>query len=159
RVDARGLGALPRHRWNFARAVRVIGDRPPPRLSLPRRQTWEALMSRLIATAAVAAALAMSSPLHAQVPALPDAAPPKVNITLEQRHIIMEIIKSLTVPPAAPDVDVSLGAVAPRSARLQPIPPEVAMKVPQIRSHLFFVKEGKIAIVDPRENRIAEIIE
>jgi hypothetical protein len=118
-------------------------------------------MKRILATAAVAAVaavLAIAPRAQAQTPGQPITTS-KVNITLEQRHVIKEIIKSLTIAPAAADVDMTQGEVAPRNAHLQPIPAEVAAKVPQIKSHLFFVKEGKIAIVDPQENRIAEIID
>jgi ABC-type proline/glycine betaine transport system substrate-binding protein len=115
-------------------------------------------MKRILATAVVAALLTTAS--HAQAPAPGEPiTTSKINITLEQHHIIKEIIKTLPIAPAAATVDMSLGSVAPRDAHLQPMPAEVAAKVPQIKSHLFFVKEGKIAIVDPKDNRIAEIID
>jgi hypothetical protein len=113
-------------------------------------------MKRILAMAGAAALLATAS--YAQAPG-DTIAPPKLNITLEQHHIIKEIIKGITVPPAAPNVDMTVGAVAPREAHVQPMPAEVAAKVPQVKSHLFFVKEGKVAIVDPKDNRIAEVID
>ena len=107
-------------------------------------------------TAAVTAALAV--PAYAQAPSAPITTS-KVNITQEQRHIIKEIIKTLPVTSAASNVHISVGDVATPDAHAQPIPAEVAAKVPQIKSHLFFVKDGKIAIVDPKDNKIAEVID
>ena len=39
------------------------------------------------------------------------------------------------------------------------MPPAVAEKVPQIKSHLFFVEGGKVVIVDPKENKIVDAID
>ena len=114
-------------------------------------------MRRIIMLATAVALLSGAAGAQAPAPGEPSATP-KLNITLEHRHTIKEIIKSLNVPPAPAEADLSVGAVA-RSGNLQPIPADVAAKVPQIKSHLFFVKDGKIAIVDPRENRIAEVID
>ena len=32
-------------------------------------------------------------------------------------------------------------------------------KVPQVKSHLFFLKDGKVVIVDPKENKIVDAID
>ena len=39
------------------------------------------------------------------------------------------------------------------------MPPEVFAKVSQVKSHLFFVMEGQVVIVDPKDNKIVDIIE
>jgi len=39
---------------------------------------------------------------------------------------------------------------------LNPMPAEVANKVPQVKSHVFFIADGKIVIVDPKENKIVD---
>jgi hypothetical protein len=91
------------------------------------------------------------------VPAVP-ATSPKLNLTLEQRYTIREIIKDLKTAPAPPDVRVELGEPAPQNLNLHPMPPEIAQKVPQVKSHKFFVTGEEIAIVDPKDNAIAEIV-
>ncbi|HWF96999.1 MAG TPA: DUF1236 domain-containing protein [Xanthobacteraceae bacterium] len=107
-----------------------------------------------LGTAAPARAQA---PAPAQAPAVPQQ--PKVNLSLEQRHVIKELIKDLNVSPAAQNVETTVGATVPTSIKLNPMPQVVADKVPQIKSHLFFIEGGKVVIVDPKENKIVDAIE
>jgi hypothetical protein len=102
-------------------------------------------------------AQAPAAPTQQQTPAVP--AQPKVNLTLEQRHTIKEIIKDLNVPPAPKDVETTVGATVPAAIKLSPMPVDVAQKVPSIKSHLFFVEDGKVVIVDPKENKIVDAID
>jgi Protein of unknown function (DUF1236) len=102
-------------------------------------------------------AQAPAAPTQQQTPAAP--AQPKVNLTLEQRHTIKEIIKDLNVPPAPKDVETTVGATVPAAIKLSPMPVDVAQKVPSIKSHLFFVEDGKVVIVDPKENKIVDAID
>jgi hypothetical protein len=102
-------------------------------------------------------AQAPAAPTQQQTPAAP--AQPKVNLTLEQRHTIKEIIKDLNVPPAPKDVETTVGATVPAAIKLSPMPVDVAQKVPSIKSHLFFIEDGKVVIVDPKENKIVDAID
>jgi hypothetical protein len=102
-------------------------------------------------------AQAPAAPTQQQTPAAP--AQPKVNLTLEQRHTIKEIIKDLNVPSAPKDVETTVGATVPAAIKLSPMPVDVAQKVPSIKSHLFFVEDGKVVIVDPKENKIVDAID
>jgi glucose/arabinose dehydrogenase len=102
-------------------------------------------------------AQAPAAPAQQQTPAAP--AQPKVNLTLEQRHTIKEIIKDLNVPSAPKDVETTVGATVPAAIKLSPMPVDVAQKVPSIKSHLFFVEDGKVVIVDPKENKIVDAID
>jgi hypothetical protein len=107
---------------------------------------------------AIAVALVvMGTSVRTQTPAVPG--PPRVNLTLEQRHVIKEIIKDLNVSPPPQSLDTSIGATVPATITLSPMPQVVAQKVPQVKSHLFFVKDGKVVIVDPKENKIVDAIE
>jgi hypothetical protein len=94
-------------------------------------------------------------------PALAPAVPvqPKINLTLEQRHVIKELIKDLNIPSAPKNTDIALGATVPASVNLTPMPQLVAEKIPQIKTHLFFVEDGKVVIVDPKENKIVDAID
>ena len=119
---------------------------------------------KTILIAAVAAVLfALSSwtvQVQGQSPTTPAIAPaPRINLTAEQEFIIREIVKDLNVPKAKPDAPETIGDAVPENVELHPIPPEVAAKVPQVKSHKFFVKDDKIIIVSPSDRRIADAIQ
>jgi hypothetical protein len=98
-----------------------------------------------------------ATPVQAQSPAVPTQS--KINLTLEQRRNIKELIKDLGVPSAPANVDTAIGATVPASIKLTPMPADVAAKVPQVKSHLFFIQSSKVVIVDPKENKIVDAIE
>jgi hypothetical protein len=83
-----------------------------------------------------------------------------INLTLEQRHIIKEIVlKDMKVQKETANVPLEVGAKIPTSITTHPFPKEIASKVPQVRSHAFFVKDDRVVVVDPKENVIADVIE
>ena len=88
----------------------------------------------------------------------PAAVAPKLNLTLEQRHVIREIIKDMKTEPAPAEVKPAVGDTIPADIKVQAMPDQVAKKVPQIKTHEFFVADGQIFIVDPKDNRVAEVI-
>jgi hypothetical protein len=95
---------------------------------------------------------------------LPPALAPTVNLTAEQRHIIKEIIKEIVekdknITRAGPDVDVTIGASVPQAVAIRPFPPEVSDKVPQVRAHSYFVKGNQIIVVNPKDQKIADVID
>ena len=116
-----------------------------------------------------AAVLTLVLPVEAQVPAeTPSTAPAikaadTVNLTMEQRHIIKEIIikdMKITEPPdQAAKVPTEVGQAVPAGIPLQPMPVEVAAKVPQLKAHSFLVKNDKVIIIDPKDNKVAALIE
>jgi hypothetical protein len=120
-----------------------------------------------VVMASLAAALALPSlnvPARSQAPAAPAQAPavpaqPKINLSLEQRHTIKELIKDLKVSPAPANVETTVGATVPATINLSPMPQVVAEKVPQVKSHLFFIEGTKVVIVDPKENKIVDAID
>jgi hypothetical protein len=82
-----------------------------------------------------------------------------VKLTAEQHHIIKEIVlKDLKVKGVSADVKVEVGEPVAESVSLQPFPPVIADKVPEVRSHAFFVKGDQVIIVDPRDKRVADVI-
>jgi hypothetical protein len=83
---------------------------------------------------------------------------PRLNLTLEQRHVIKEIIKDMKIEPAPPEVRAAVGDQIPQDINLQPMPSDVTQKVPQVKAHRFFVARQQIIIVDPKDNRVAEVI-
>lgn len=124
---------------------------------------------RMIGFAATAV-LALTLPAGAQSssPSIsaPSTTPPavapaeKVNLTMEQKHIIKEIIlKDLKVQPQSASVPMQIGDKIPSGIPLQPMPVEVSAKVPQLKSHSFVVKDDKVVIVDPKDNKVAALVE
>jgi hypothetical protein len=139
----------------------------------------EAAMRTVPTTAMMAITLALtgaiSVPASAQAPA-PTPAPtqrqdlppmrerqelptaPKLNLTLEQRHTIREFIKDLKPQEAADNVQAGVGDAVPQGVNLQPMPADVGRKVPQVKSHRFFVAGHQIVLVDPSSNKVADVI-
>lgn len=116
-----------------------------------------------------AAVLTLVLPVEAQVPANTPSTTPvmkaadTVNLTMEQRHIIKEIIikdMKITEPPdQAAKVPTEVGQAVPAGIPLQPMPVEVAAKVPQLKAHSFLVKNDKVIIIDPKDNKVAALVE
>jgi hypothetical protein len=82
----------------------------------------------------------------------------RLNLTMEQRHVIKETIKDMKVAPSA-TAAISIGEVIPDDIPLL-LPPDDAMrKVPQVRAHRFVYTTERILIVDPKNKKIDAIIE
>jgi Protein of unknown function (DUF1236) len=117
----------------------------------------------IVALAMMLSLIAAST--HAQAPA-PPAAPqqeqvttgPKLNLTLEQRFTIREIIKDKKAADAPADVQAAVGEPVPPGVTPQPMPSDVAQKVPQVKAHRYFLTAQQIVIVDPKDNKVAEVI-
>ena len=110
---------------------------------------------RLLALATPIFAIFGSS-IYAQ--SLPEERSPKVNLTVEQRHIVKELVKDLKVQPVTTDAPTAIGDKVPERIVAQPIPVEVAQRVPQVRLHAFYVKGDSIVLVDPKNRTIADVI-
>lgn len=124
-------------------------------------------MTRLVKTLAAAQALLValaflpSSPVGGQTmtPNQPSAPTTRtVNLTVEQRHVIKELVKDLKVQDAG-EAPIAVGEVVPSTVKLYPISDDIARKVPQVKSHVFFVKEDRIVLVNPSDNKIADVID
>jgi hypothetical protein len=86
--------------------------------------------------------------------------PRTINLTQEQRFIIKENVKDLVLPKARKDAPETIGDPVPQDIELHSLPPEVANKVQQARSHSFFIKDGDnaIVLVSPTDRRVADVI-
>jgi len=102
----------------------------------------------------VAAAGQAQTP-NPQVP----AATRTVNLTLEQRHVIRELVRDLKVDRASDVSKVAAGDEVPGKVALHPIPPLIGQKVPQIKAHRFYVTQSQVVIVDPQDQKVVEVIE
>src|SRR5215813_5540970 len=81
---------------------------------------------------------------------------PKLNLTLEQRHTIKELVKDMKADAA--NVQAAIGEPIPPCINPRPMPSDVSQKVPQVKSHRFFLTAQQIVIVDPKDNKVADVI-
>jgi hypothetical protein len=121
------------------------------------------LSKTLLIAFAVAMGLAFSPPVWPEENAEPAIAPaPRtINLTQEQRFIIKEIVlKDMNVAKSRADAPETIGDTVPQNIDLHTMPPELAAKVPQGRSHSFFVKQddNAIVLVSPNDRRVADVI-
>ena len=118
-------------------------------------------MPRLFPALAAAAFLCVSGFAWAQSPASPPVADttPTVKLTAEQHHVIKEIVlKDMNVAKATGNTPDAVGATVPDGIQLHAFPPEIANRIPQVRSHSFFVKGDHVYIVSPKDKTIADVI-
>jgi Protein of unknown function (DUF1236) len=125
--------------------------------------TFSLRRSSFLAVAAAFAGLitlcASGENVQAQTNAPPAVAPaPRLTLTAEQEYIIREILKDSNVQKenSAPE---TIGDVVPDDVKLYPLPAEVMQKVPQARSHMFFVKDDEVILVSSSDRRVADVIE
>ena len=119
-------------------------------------------MQRLLVTVAIVATIALFAPLskvEAQSNTDPAIAPASrtINLTAEQRFIIKEIVlKDLNVPKAqAPE---TIGDPVPSSVELHDMTPALAEKVPQAKSHKFYLTAHAIVLVSASDRKVADVI-
>jgi hypothetical protein len=126
---------------------------------ISRRQALASTASLLcVAMLGVVPAFAQTSPSPAN-PEVPATAR-TVNLTLEQRHVIRELVSDLKLDRTAEaDSKVAAGDDVPGKVTLRPIPPLIGQKVPQIKAHRFYVTQSQVVIVDPQDQKVVEVIE
>ena len=109
---------------------------------------------------ALCAVLLTAVPGYAQTPnpGVP-ASTRTVNLSLEQRHTIRELVKELKIEPAKDDLKLAAGDELPGKVALQPVPPLIGQKVPSIKSHRLYVTQSRILIVDPQDQKVVDVIE
>ncbi len=81
-----------------------------------------------------------------------------INLTEENRYIIREIVLKDPNVPKEQGARVSIGDAPPPGVATQPFPADVAQKIPALRSHRFFVTDQEVVIVDPKSNKVADIV-
>ena len=112
-----------------------------------------------------AGVLTLALPVEAQVPSTAPVVKPAdtVNLTMEQRHVIKEIIlkdlKVAALQDQATKMPTQVGDTVPSGIALQPMPVEVSSKIPQLKTHSFVIKDDKVIIVDTKDNKVAALIE
>jgi hypothetical protein len=81
-----------------------------------------------------------------------------INLTEENRYIIREIVLKDPNVPKEQGTRAAIGDAPPPGVATQPFPADVAQKIPALRSHRFFVTDREVVIVDPKSNKIADIV-
>src|ERR1700693_2840961 len=83
-----------------------------------------------------------------------------INLTAEQYHVIKEtVLKGATATPSSGSSAIKIGERVPATVNLRTFPPELSEKISSLKTHAFYVDNGKIVIVDPKGNSVADIIE
>lgn len=118
----------------------------------------------LCASALLIIALSSSAVRGAQPASPPTNTPvvppkPQLTITAEQEYIIREIIKDMSLSEGKVCSGNDRCYSVPENVKLNPLPPEVVQKVPQAKSHMFFVKaDDTIVLVSPSDRRVADVL-
>jgi len=125
--------------------------------------TFSLRRSSFLAVAAAFAGLitlcASGENVQAQANAPPAVTPaPRLTLTAEQEYIIREIILKDSNVQRENSAPETIGDVVPDDIKLYPLPPEVAQKVPQARSHMFFVNDAEVILVSSSDRRVAAVI-
>jgi hypothetical protein len=100
----------------------------------------------------LAAAMAFAVPQYA-------SAQDRVKLTLEQEHVIKELLKDAKIDTTQLPAQPQVGGELPSGVNPQPMPRDIGQKVPQVRSHRLLVTTEAIIIVDPKDNKVADVIE
>ena len=82
-----------------------------------------------------------------------------LNLTMEQRHIIKEIIKDLKFANEPKNIPIRMGQVIPKTVLLRAMPLDISRKVSQVKNHLFFLKSDRVVLVDPKDNKVVDMID
>lgn len=93
------------------------------------------------------------------VSAVASAQTPTVKLTAEDTHTIKEIVLKEASFPRSAAGDYKVGDAVPASVDLQTFPGLIADKISAARSHRFFISGNKVVVVDPKDNKVAEVIE
>ena len=131
----------------------------PTRFRICLQLPWIQIMKRAPLAVALLAGFLFSGALAQSPPDDKDAIPPRsIQLTAEQDHVIKEIVlKDLHIQQVPRSAEIKIGEKVPPNIELRSFPPLVGEKVPQIRTHKFFVTENQIVVVSP-QNVVADII-
>ena len=70
----------------------------------------------------------------------------------------LNLIKDVKADGAPTNVQAAVGEPIPQGVSPQPMPSAVAQKVPQVKAHRYFLTEEQVVIVDPKDNKVVEVI-
>ena len=83
-----------------------------------------------------------------------------LQLTPVQRQTIYRTIVRERVSPPRPTVEYRVGTRVPESVQLYPMPQEVAVEVPAIRSYKYMAVNDRVILIDPATSEVvAELAE
>jgi hypothetical protein len=104
----------------------------------------------LIASAGVAGAAGMNNSA---------ATSDHLNLTsAQQKEIWQGVSKQASKETAPAGFKATVGAAAPSSIKLQPLPSTVASEVPAVKPYDFAMLQNQVLIVDPSSRKIVDIV-
>jgi hypothetical protein len=83
----------------------------------------------------------------------------QTKLNLEQAHILRELIKDSRIETVILPSEVAVGDTVPEGTKATAMPPEIAAKLPNIKSHFLILSAQQIIVLDPQREKIAEIID
>jgi Protein of unknown function (DUF1236) len=112
----------------------------------------------LLAVAALAQPA--STPNPAANPPLSASRPAGLELTPEQRQLIVTSISSKTSQSTAapPTFHPNVGATVPTSVEVAPMPDTLTQVVPRLKGYEFAMVAGQVLIIDPQSKQIVEVI-
>lgn len=115
-------------------------------------------MTRLLRCAALAVALACSAaPGHGQTSGTPVEAP-RALLPADKQALVKEHVEKAKVPVADVGTAVAVGTTVPAGADLFALPEDTMTEVPKVTSYKFLHVANGIAVVDPENRKVVQII-
>jgi hypothetical protein len=125
---------------------------------VPKTTIFAAVISLGVTPLALAPVASTGAWAQAPVERTTPLAAQRVNLSLEQRDTIRELVKELNVASVASETPMTIGDTVSKEVELHPMPTRVGEKVSQVKNHLFFRKGAELAIVDPKDDKIVDVI-
>ncbi len=101
----------------------------------------------------------LSSPRPSSAPTAPVLTQSEIPLTEQDRHVVREVVLKARPGDAPPDdVGFVVGSRVPDRIATLPFPQLVRDKVPQLRPFTYLVKDGTVVVIDPKDNRVVELI-
>jgi hypothetical protein len=110
--------------------------------------------------AGAALAQPASAPNPAANPPAAEKTPAGLELTPEQRQLIVTSVSSKTSQSTAapPTFHPNVGATVPTSVEVAPMPDTLTQVVPRLKGYEFAMVGGQVLIIDPKSKQIIEVI-
>jgi hypothetical protein len=112
----------------------------------------------------LALALPLAPIAHAQTePGRPAPTAPvpasELKLNMESEHTLKEVLlKDRKIKHEPGQAEPKAGDIVPESVALHDFPEEIAAKVPQIKSHRFYIAGDMIVVVRPQERKVVGVV-
>jgi hypothetical protein len=77
----------------------------------------------------------------------------------EERTVIKDYVVKEKIRPERVKTEITVGAPVPAEVRLQPVPEEIYVKVPEARRYQYFDWDGRVVFVDPDSRKVVQIVD